>query len=404
MPTPFPQVGVTLNHPTIRPESRRGAGLHHQPARGSAASLDRLPRSRRSGTTASSASRPSTIRSSAARSPPSTPDRVRLGTAVAIVFARNPMVLANVGLRPAVDHRWPVPARAGLAGATARREPVQRRPGREPAARMRELVPAARAIWDAWETGEPLPFDGDFYPHTLMIPAFDPGPNPFGRPPVLRRWLRAPHGRGRRRGRPTGLITHPVQRRRSARWRSSRCRRSRVGNATTGRSGVDVEVVWATLVVTGRADEEHERSRMRPAPARLLRIDAGVRAHARVPRWASCTRSSTGCRREGRWDDMAALIPDTVLETIAVVGLTVRRSRRAARARLDGIADVGQPHQQPCPRPRPLGRRGGGAHVVGVSQASRARAAVRPCHRHLVIRARVLGTDRRHPVEHHARR
>src|SRR5262249_9724557 len=30
--------------------------------------------------------------------------------------------------------------------------------------------------------------------------------------------------------------------------------------------------------------------------------------------------------------------------------------------------------------------------------------AVRPGHRHLVVRARVLGTDRRHPVEHHAQR
>ena len=28
-------------------------------------------------------------------------------------------------------------------------------------------------------------FEGDFYHHTLMTPAFDPGPNPYGPPPVF---------------------------------------------------------------------------------------------------------------------------------------------------------------------------------------------------------------------------
>jgi probable F420-dependent oxidoreductase len=54
----------------------------------------------------------------------------------------------------------------------------------EPARRMRELVQAIRAIWAAWEGQAPLRFAGEFYTHTLMIPAFDPGPNPFGPPPI----------------------------------------------------------------------------------------------------------------------------------------------------------------------------------------------------------------------------
>ena len=44
---------------------------------------------------------------------------------------------------------------------------------------------AVRAIWDSWEGGTVLDFRGDFYRHTLMIPAFDPGPNPYGAPPVF---------------------------------------------------------------------------------------------------------------------------------------------------------------------------------------------------------------------------
>ena len=58
-------------------------------------------------------------------------------------------------------------------------------PWSQPAARMRECALAIRAIWRAWETEEPLRFEGEFYIHTLMRPRFDPGPNPHGNPPIF---------------------------------------------------------------------------------------------------------------------------------------------------------------------------------------------------------------------------
>src|SRR6185436_7129610 len=36
--------------------------------------------------------------------------------------------------------------------------------------------------------GERLRFEGEFYRHSLMTPMFNPGPNPFGPPPI---WLGA---------------------------------------------------------------------------------------------------------------------------------------------------------------------------------------------------------------------
>ncbi len=53
-----------------------------------------------------------------------------------------------------------------------------------PIARMRELVAALRAIFATWETGERLDFRGEFSSHTLMPPMFNPGPLPFGMPPI----------------------------------------------------------------------------------------------------------------------------------------------------------------------------------------------------------------------------
>ena len=49
---------------------------------------------------------------------------------------------------------------------------------------MTELIAALRAIFTAWNSGERLDFRGDYHRHTLMTPAFNPGPNPYGPPPI----------------------------------------------------------------------------------------------------------------------------------------------------------------------------------------------------------------------------
>ena len=108
---------------------------------------------------------------------------LRLGTAIAIAFARNPMNLAYLGndLQLLTEGRFML----GL-GSQIRPHIVNRFGAEwsEPARRMREMVLAIGAIWRSWATGDPLRFEGEFSRHTLMIPAFDPGPNPFGPPPV----------------------------------------------------------------------------------------------------------------------------------------------------------------------------------------------------------------------------
>jgi len=50
---------------------------------------------------------------------------------------------------------------------------------------MAETVAAIKAIFDAWEGNSRLDFRGEFFTHTLMPPNFNPGPNPFGPPPIF---------------------------------------------------------------------------------------------------------------------------------------------------------------------------------------------------------------------------
>src|SRR5215468_4695987 len=108
----------------------------------------------------------------------------RIGYDTAIAFARNPMVLANIG-----DDLQRISGGRFVLGLGSQVRPhIQNRFSESwsrPAARMRELVLAVRAIWNCWETGAELRFEGEFYRHTLMTPAFNPGPNPDGPPPVF---------------------------------------------------------------------------------------------------------------------------------------------------------------------------------------------------------------------------
>src|SRR3974390_595863 len=109
---------------------------------------------------------------------------LRLGTAVAIAFARNPMNVAQIGF----DLQLLSQGRFTLGLGSQIRPHIQRRfsmPWSHPAARMREFVLAMRAIWSAWHDGTKLAFRGDFYTHTLMPPFFDAGPNPYGAPKVF---------------------------------------------------------------------------------------------------------------------------------------------------------------------------------------------------------------------------
>ena len=103
---------------------------------------------------------------------------------VAIAFPRSPMHLANA----AYDLQLLTSGRFRLGLGSQIGPQIERRFGStwsRPAARMREIVLAIKAILAAWEGEARLDFRGEFTTHTLMTPTFDPGPNPYGKPPVL---------------------------------------------------------------------------------------------------------------------------------------------------------------------------------------------------------------------------
>lgn len=260
---------------------------------------------------------------------------IELGTAVAIAFARTPMTLANV----AWDLQTVTGGRFTLGLGSQIRPHIEERfsmPWSRPVARMEELVRAVRAIWDTWQKGSELAFAGDFYTHTRMIPAFDPGPNPFGVPRIMTAGvgprMTAVAGRVA-----DGFLVHPVNTRRSLLELTLPALRS--GAAEVGRPLTDIEIVCVTIIVTGRDEAEFTRSRTAvreqlafygttPAYLPVFELHGYGDLHPELKLLA----------RQGRWAEMADLIDDDLLSTIAVVG-EPDEIAGLVRRRLAGISD-----------------------------------------------------------------
>src|SRR5208337_3037650 len=108
-------------------------------------------------------------------------ERIQLATAIAVAFARSPMVVANLAWDLQLNSRGRLCLGLGtqVKGHNERRFSV---PWGPPVPRLREYVESLRAIWRCWELGEPLRYEGQHYRFSLMTPEFSPPPS--GLPPV----------------------------------------------------------------------------------------------------------------------------------------------------------------------------------------------------------------------------
>ena len=243
-------------------------------------------------------------------------DTIQLGTGIAVAFARSPMTTAMTAndLQLASKGRF-------LLGLGSQIKPhIEKRfsmPWSHPAARMREFVLAMRAIWDNWNNGTKLAFDGEFYRHTLMTPFFSPGPNPYGPPKVFLAAV------GEKMTEVCGevcdgMLVHGFTTERYLREVTLPALER--GMKQGGRSSTDFELSIPAFVVTGSNDEE------------MAKADTAVRAqiafYGSTPAykgvlelhgWDDLHPKLNAMSKQGQWKEMGEAIPDEVLDAFAVV-------------------------------------------------------------------------------------
>ena len=110
-------------------------------------------------------------------------DGLEWGTAIAVAFARSPMVTAMVArdLTDLTGGRFLLVLGTQIKAHITMRFSAEWSP---PVARLRDYIGAVRAIWHAWDTQTRLDYRGDVYQFSLMTPFFDPGPSAFDSPPI----------------------------------------------------------------------------------------------------------------------------------------------------------------------------------------------------------------------------
>jgi len=242
---------------------------------------------------------------------------LELATNVAIAFPRNPIQLAH----QSYDLQLLSQGRFTLGLGSQIRAQVERRYGASfdrPIARMRELVGALRAIFASWETGERLDFRGEFSSHTLMPPLFNPGPNPFGMPPIAIGGL-GPQMVGLAAEVADGLLVMPFNTARHFRQRTQPAIEQ--GLARAGRSRSELTVTGEVIVCCGR--DEAELDAARSAGRWLLSFYASTPAYRPVLEaegWEDLQPELNMLSKSGRWEEMPAMIDDTMLATLAAVG------------------------------------------------------------------------------------
>ena len=245
---------------------------------------------------------------------------LEIGTSIAVAFARNPMLLANIG--------WDLQAYSKgrfILGLGSQIKPhIEKRFSMEwshPAARMREMVMAIRAIWDTWENGTKLDFRGDFYKHTLMTPFFTPDRAElagFGTPKIYLA------GVGELMTEVCGevcdgFICHGFTTEKYLREVTIPALAR--GRAKAGKTMDGFDIVGPSFVVSGTNEEE-----MTAAAAGTRQQIAfygstpAYKGVLDIHGWGGLQDELNTLSKQGKWVEMGNLITDDILNTFAVVG------------------------------------------------------------------------------------
>lgn len=244
-----------------------------------------------------------------------------LGTSIAVGFARNPMLLANIGwdLQSLAQGRFTLGLGSQIKPHITKRFSME---WSHPAARMREMILATRAIWDTWLNGTPLQFRGEFYRHTLMTPFFSPDPEqvaPYGPPNIFLAGV-GPMMTEVAGEVADGFFCHAFTTERYLREVTVPALQR--GRDKAGKSMDDFVISGPLFVVTGNDDEQLEQA---SSGARQQIAFYGstpaYRAVLELHGWGDLQPDLNTLSKRGAWEEMGRLIDDEILNTFAVVGL-----------------------------------------------------------------------------------
>jgi probable F420-dependent oxidoreductase len=263
-------------------------------------------------------------------------EKVALVPSVAIAFPRSPMVVANLAwdINKHSNGRFVVGLGSQVKAHNERRFSV---PWIAPAARLGEYVEALRAIFRCWENGEKLNYQGKYYQFSLMTPEFNPGPQGLRMPPIAMAAV------GPLMVKTAAKVADSVRLHGFAtRGYIEQVIRPVLEQelAAAGKSFENFEITGGGFIATGPDKEavkaEAEKIRYRVAFYGSTPAYRGVfDLHGVTDLGVKLTEMS----KAGKWNEMAAQVPDDVLDLFLARG-TYDELPDAIAKRYGGIVDT----------------------------------------------------------------
>jgi probable F420-dependent oxidoreductase len=175
-------------------------------------------------------------------------ERLLVRTSVTLAFPRSPMLVAYT----AWDLQELSGGRFELGLGPQIRQNIEGRYGvewREPVGRLREYIESLRTIWERFDDGGLLRYEGEHYRFDRLQPFFNPGPSGHAAPAV---WLGGVNEQMCRLGgsHADGFVTHPTNS--SPRYLRELCLPALAAGArSAGRDPSEIRLITGTPFVTG---------------------------------------------------------------------------------------------------------------------------------------------------------
>ena len=243
-------------------------------------------------------------------------ETLSLGTNITVAFARSPFALAQTSW----DLQRFAKGRFKLGLGTQVKAHIERRYSikfDKPAAKIEEYIICLRAIWDSFQSGNAPNFNGEFYKFTLLTDFFNPGPNLCAHIPIylagVNPLMCEVAGRVA-----DGFHVHPMH-------TKSFLKDMVIPNINRGlkaseNPGRNFELYAPIFVITGQTDKE--KARMKKIVCQQIAFYGSTPNYASLfsyHGYPELGKKLNISLKRGEIDTMGDLIPDELLEQIAVI-------------------------------------------------------------------------------------
>jgi probable F420-dependent oxidoreductase len=256
--------------------------------------------------------------------------KMKTGTAIAVSFARSPGDLAYTA--------WDLADQSAgkfiLGLGTQVRGHIERRFGMpwpdSPVGKLREQIQAIRALWDCWQNGSKLNFQGQYYRLRLMSPFFNPGPIEHPEIPIFIAGVNT--GLASLAGETCqGFHAHP--------FHSPRYLREVIlpaitnGASKTGRQREEISLSVTAFIATTPEEENFVRSQIA-----FYASTPSYRPVFALHGWEEVAEQLSAHASRNEWGEMFVLITDEILQAFCLTADSQSLAGKL-KERYTGLAD-----------------------------------------------------------------